>query len=102
MMSLLKYFRPIPSTPSTSKDHLPDTSGCLSEVMPSSSIITCNAEVTKALDAKNSGTRKPYLKLTPAQWFEIGKKAAEISATPVLCYFAKKYTHLPLTEPTVR
>ena len=73
--SLLKYFSSIPSKePSTSKDYLPDPSGCLSEVMPSPSIMACNAEVTKLLDAKCSGTRKPYLKLTPDQQFEIGGK----------------------------
>ena len=102
-MSLLKYFRPIPSKePSTPKDRLPDPSGCLSKVMPSPSIMACNAEVTRVLDAESSGTRKPYLKLTPAQRFEIGKKAAEIGATSAMRYFARKYTHLPLTEPTVR
>ena len=73
-MSLFKCFKPIPSTPGTSKDHLPDPSGCLSEVMSSPSIIACNAEVTKVLDAESLETRKPYLKLTPAQWFEIGQK----------------------------
>ena len=76
MMSLLKYFKPIPSTPGTPTEYrLPDPSGCLLEVMLSPSIMVCNAEVTKVLDAESSGTRKPYLKLTPAQRFEIGRSS---------------------------
>ena len=59
--------------------------------------MACNAEVTKVLDVESSGTRKPYLRLAPAQWFEIGKKAAEIGATSAIHYFAKIYTNLPLT-----
>ena len=76
MMSLLKYFKPILSTPGTStKDRLPDLSGCLSKVMPSPTIMACNAEVSKVLDAESqSGAKKSYLKLTPAQRFELGKK----------------------------
>ena len=99
-MSLLKYFKY--KKESIPTDHLPDPSGDLSEVIPSSSITACNSEVTKVLDAEYSGTTKPYLKLTPAQWFEIGRKTAEIGATAAMRYYAKKYTHLQLTEPTVR
>ena len=42
------------------------------------------------------------LKLTPAQQFKIGKKADEIGASATICYYTKRYTHLPLMEPTVR
>ena len=38
-------------------------------------------------DYESSGTKKPYLKLTPAQRFELGKKAEEIGATSVMPYF---------------
>ena len=51
----------------------------------------------QVLDVESLGTRKPNLRLTPAQWFEIGKKVAVIGATSAMYYFAKIYTNLPLT-----
>ena len=74
---ILKYFRPIKKDPPEDKK-LPDPSGPLSKVIPSSSIASCNAEVTKVLkQAKRSVTKNCYMKLTPAQRYEIGKKGAE-------------------------
>ena len=95
-MSLLKYFKHISSTPGTPKDHLPDISGCLSEVLPSPSTMACNVEVS---NAESSGTRKP---LTPVQRFEIGKKSSRTGTISAMRYFAKKYAYLSLIEPTVR
>ena len=74
---ILKYFRPIKKDPPEDKE-LPNPSGPLSKVIPSSSIASCNAEVTKVLkQAKRSVTKNCYMKLTPAQRYEIGKKGAE-------------------------
>ena len=86
-MSLLNYFKY--KKEAKLKDHLPDSSGHLSAVIPPSSITACNSEVVKVLDAKDSGARKPYQKLTPAQRFEIGEKAAEIGAAAAIYYFTK-------------
>ena len=45
---ILKYFRPILDKKDPPEDkELPDPSGPLSKVIPSSSIASCNAEVTK-------------------------------------------------------
>ena len=56
---------------------LPNLSGpCLSKVMPSSSssIASCNADVTSVLkQTKHSFTKNCYTKLTPAQKYEIYK-----------------------------
>ena len=46
--------------------------------------------------------RKEYIKLTPAQRFQIGKKAAEIGIAAALRYFKRRHPDLSLTEPTVR
>ena len=61
------YFRPILDKKDLPEDkELPDPSGPLSKVIPSSSIATCNAEVTNVLkQAKRSVAKNRYTKLTP-------------------------------------
>ena len=49
-----------------------------------------------------SGSRKPYLYMTPGQQFQIGKRAAEHGITTSMRYFARKYPDLPLKETSVR
>ena len=65
---------------------LRDPSGPLSKVIPSSSIARCNAEVSKVMkEVKRSAvTRSSYMKLTPAQRYEIGKKGAEMGVTAAI------------------
>ena len=79
------YFCPILDMKDPPKDkELPDPSEPLLKVIPSSSIVNCNTEVTKVLkQAKQSATNNCYTKLTPAQRYEIGhgKKGAEIGVT---------------------
>lgn len=97
-MSLLNYFRPI-----REKIGLPDPSGPLSSTVPSSSIAACNAEVIAVLEkVASSGVKQPYCKLSPAQRYEIGKKAAEMGTTSAIRHYKRKYPDLRLTEPTVR
>ena len=89
---ILKYFHPITSKKDTPEDkdppegkELPNSSGPLSKVIPSSSIASCNAEVTKVLkQAKWSVTKNCYTKLTPAQRYETGKKGAEMGVTATI------------------
>ena len=57
---ILKYFCPITGNKATpeykdppERKKLPNASGWLSKVLPSSSIANCNAEVTKVLKAWN-------------------------------------------------
>ena len=84
---ILKYFCPTKKDLLEDKDppedkELPNLSRPLSKVIPSSSIASCNAEVTKVLkQAKQSVTKNVYMKLIPAQKYEISKKAAEIGVT---------------------
>ena len=40
--------------------------------------------------------------LTPAQRYEVGKRAAEHGVTASIRYFAKKYPKLPLKETSAR
>ena len=62
------YFHPILDKKDPPEDkELPDPSGPLSKVIPSSSIARCNAEVTKVLkQVKRSVTKHHNTKLTPA------------------------------------
>ena len=65
---ILKYFRPILDKKDPPEDkESPNPSRPLSKVIPSSSIASYNAEVTKVLkQAKRSVTKNRYTKVTPA------------------------------------
>jgi len=103
-MALLKYFQL-----KNRKQPLPDPSGPLSRKIPYSGIASANECVSKLLDStvtgdgeKSSGTRGPYNILTPAQKYEIGKRAAQFGTTATLRYYSKNYPDLPLKETSVR
>ena len=67
---ILKYFCPILDKKDPPEDQkLPDPSAPLSKLIPSSSIASCNAEVTKVLKQAKpaSVVKKCYTKLTPVQ-----------------------------------
>ena len=113
-MSILKYLK---SQPKTSDDKLPDPNGALSKTVPPLAIMKANEEISKIREQQQDMTRgtsvsctskgrsdsvKKYLILTPAQRFEVGKRAAEHGVTASLRYFAKKYPNLPLKETSVR
>ena len=68
---------------------LPDPAGDLSKDMPSSAITAANTMV-KAMPT--AVPRKEYVKLTSAQRYQIGKKAAEIGIAAAL-RFSKKNHH---------
>ena len=99
-MSILKYFN---LAPAMQDEELPEPSSCLSDVVPPKAIEMANAEVSKVKNKPPRGARSaPYLILTPAQRYEVGKRAAEHGVTAALRYFAKKYPELPLKETSVR
>ena len=79
-MSILNYFRPVKQ-----KQDLPDHSDPLSELIPSTAITSANVKVLAALEdgeeMKKKVSQGPYLSLTPAQKYEIGKRAAEHGVT---------------------
>jgi len=76
--------------------------GPLSEKVPSSAISAANKIVIKALDVTQESKKRscgPYLSLTPAQKYEIGKRAAEHGVTASMRYFVEKYQDLNLRKP---
>ena len=98
-MSILKYFHL--SVEETDKK-LPDPHGSLCKEVPSSSIEKANASVAPIIERQESGKRGPYLILTPAQRYGIGRRAAEHGVTATLRYYSRQFPELPLKEASVR
>ena len=73
----------------------------MSEKVPAKAIELANAEVEQQLK-ETPRARRPYSILTPAQRYEVGKRASEHGATASIRYFSKKYLQLSLKETTVR
>jgi len=95
-MALLQYFKL-----KKERQHLPNPNGPLSVKVPSSGIAAANLHVSKLLDKTNTsvssgeaGTRGPCAVFTPAQKYEIGKKAAEMGTTSAMHYYDKNYPDL--------
>ena len=106
-MSILKYFKPVGKKETISKTEsspceLPDPSGSLSLEMPSTLIAAANEAVEEVLKVTDCKTKQQYVKLTPAQRFKFGKKAAEIGIAQTLRFYNKKYPDLIVSEPTAR
>ena len=59
-----------------------------------------NVDGSSRIDSR--GPRGPYNVLTPAQKYEIGKKATEIGTTAAMRYYSKHYPELLLKETSVR
>ena len=107
-MALLRYFKL-----KRERQQLPDPNGPLSLKVPSSGISAANLCVSKLLDKTSgdsngecsvTGARGPYTVFTPAQKYEIGKRAAEIGTTAAMRYYASNYPELSkkLKETSVR
>ena len=94
--SILKYFKLV----KPAADHLPDPEGTLSSKLPSLAIASANSEVRSVMATSNS--RGPYLHLTPAQKFQIGKRASERGVTNTIGYYKKNFPNLSLKETSVR
>ena len=105
-MFILQYYKVIGKLRSNdelislSGIQLPDPRGSLSNKIPTDAIKCANAAVTKSEASRKK--KGPYLYLTDAQRYEVGKKAAAIGTTDALWYNAHRYPDLLLTEPTVR
>ena len=78
-MSILNYFR-CTSKPADNED-LPHPNGSLSKEVPSLAIAKANALVSSEIEKRCSKEWGPYLMLTPAQKFEIGRRASEHGVT---------------------
>ena len=76
--------------------------------MSPSTIATMNAKVAPIVEKHDTmsvnkeSERGPYLHLTPAQKYQVGKRAAETGITKTLRYYAKNYPTIPLKETSVR
>jgi len=79
--SILKYFRPVRSSSSLTTQTLPDPAGPLSEKVPAKAIKLANTEVEQLEASPHGRHRSPYLILTPAQQYEVGKRASEHGIT---------------------
>ena len=104
-MSILKYFhKTIGKDQEDSIERkLPDPDGNLSKSIPSKAIRAANESIEQLLELKSKGVRKtPYLVLTPAQRFAVGKRAAEHGVMATIRYYAKRFPNLALKETTVR
>ena len=98
-----EVFCPIKKDPPEEDKEIPNPFGPLSKIIPSSSIASRNAKVTKVLkQVKQSVSKSGHTKLTSAQRYEIGRKGAEIGVTAAIRYYKNKFPDLSLTEPTVR
>ena len=84
-----KYFHPKASK--LDEERFP-----LSKVVPSSEITAINSSVK---DEKKRSVRAPYLILTPAQRYELGRRAAEHGVTLTIHYYAPD---LDLKETSVQ
>ena len=92
----LAYIGPIinvyPASSKTSRNEwLPDPNSSLKRVVPSSAIAKANELVTEVLEQSERG---PYVKLTSAQRYKIGKRAAEHGVTAAIRYFKTKFPDL--------
>ena len=99
-MVLLKFFKITKTNKELVKEKqkvLPDPTGPLSIVVPTSSISDANQEVSMVYKEIASGERRKglYVKLTdPSQQCEIGRRAAQYGTTNAIWYYKKKYPDL--------
>ena len=95
-MSILKYFQPVKKSETdnlssiVSEVQLPDPHGLLSSKVSSEAIAMANATIIETImESKEAATtkkkRRPYLHLTPAQQFQVGKRAAECGVPSTVC-----------------
>ena len=96
MMGLLKYFCPVEP-----KEDLPNPNSKLSEKVPFSSSAQANSLVCNKLE-QQCCIQGPYVALTPAQGFSIGKRAAENGVITTFQYYAKAFPDVSLKETTVQ
>ena len=102
MAGILQFFKYKRDVSATSSASLQEPNGLLRKKVPPKAIELANAKVTKLAENRPRG-RDPYLYLTGAQRYEVGKRAAQYGTTDTMRYFAKNYPDFPkLKETTVR
>ena len=103
MAGLLKYFKRRYDTQKKEKlDTLPDPHGPLSkDIITNTHVRQVQQEVEQEASSEKR-SQGPYISLTPAQKFSIGKRAAENGVTATLRYYSKSFPDLVLKETTVK
>ena len=56
----------------------------------------------KLFEEIKQSTRSPYVILTPVQWYQVAKRAAEHGVTASIRYYSRKFPDLALKETIVR
>ena len=112
MSGILKYFQIKKSSSGETSlpdsnnlldsNDLPDPNGPLSKVIPSSTIAVANEKVSTIDKMSRKASRMPYLHLTGAQKYQVGKRAAEFGTSNTLQYYAWHFPNVPLKETSVR
>ena len=82
-------------------DKLPDPDFSPNKKLPSAAIVKAN-EAFIATIKDSAKPRGSYAHFTPAQRFEIGKRAAEHGVAATIRYYKKRFPVLALKETTVR
>jgi len=100
-MSILNYFK-LKEKLKTINDQLPNPNGPLNKEarIPHLTIVSTNTLVHSAIISGSS--RGPYLLLTSAQKFQIGKRVSEHGILNVQCYYKKALPDILLKETSVR
>ena len=101
MSGILRYFHLVKDPSSSKAAGLPDPNGPLSKVIPSSTIAAANEKVC-AIGKTGAVSKMPYLHLTAAQKYQVGKRAAEFGTTNTIRYYARRFPGIPLKETSVR
>ena len=84
------------------KPHLPDPSGPLMETVLPAAIVAANMKVNKVeLKKIASRARGMYSFLTPAQKYEVGKRAVEYGITATIRHYGIQYPDLVLKESSL-
>ena len=55
-----------------------------------------------AINKTGAASKTPYLHLTAAQKYQVGKRAAEFGTTNTIRYYARRFPGIPLKETSVR
>ena len=70
-----------------SETNLPGPKGPLSKVIPSSTIAKVNEKVSSVIEKLEATNRGPYLHVTAAQRYQVGRRAIKFGVTSILwCY----------------
>ena len=101
-MALFDYGFKRLSCPSDPRPVLPSPLGSLNKLVPSTSIVEANKEVSERIVKCKDGKKASYLKVTPEMKAKVGKYAAENGIVSAIRKFSQQFPPDSLKESTVR